>query len=167
MVLAVDARACSPIKLAPATTRPHTHDDDARRPARTLHAHSHTRTHSRRGLPAFHAREHVLQVSAARETLRRAKWLKGSFRPGYPNQPATVVRVQAAQALVRWLAAAPAQGATDEVSIEPPAEMQRPSRLIELREHHARLHSHSPRPSTTFHPHPPPTPGTTSGAARK
>jgi len=77
-----------------------------------------------------------MRVSASREVLRRAKWTKGAFRSSYVGQQATVVRVQAAQALVRWLAATPVLGA--EVSIEPPPEMQRPSRLIELFEHHAR-----------------------------
>ena len=69
--------------------------------------------------------------------LRRAKWIKGSFRSSYVGQEATVVKVQAAQALVRWLAAVPVVGS--EVAIEPPAEMQRPSRLIELHQHQARL----------------------------
>mmetsp|Transcript_37439 Transcript_37439/g.85806 ORF Transcript_37439/g.85806 Transcript_37439/m.85806 type:complete len:1060 (+) Transcript_37439:289-3468(+) len=73
-------------------------------------------------------------VSGTREILRRAKWIKGSFRSSYVGKEATVVKVQAAQALVRWLAAAPS-----EMAIEPPAEMQRPSRLIELHQHHARL----------------------------
>ena len=48
------------------------------------------------------------------------------------------MRVQAAQALVRWLAAAPG-AESDRVSIEPPVDMQRPSRLLELTQHHARL----------------------------
>ena len=75
-------------------------------------------------------------VSASREMLRRAKWTTGTFRSTYVGQEATVVRVHAAQALVRWLAAAPVVGA--EVAIEPPQDMQRPSRLIELHQHHAR-----------------------------
>ena len=81
-----------------------------------------------------------MRVSATREVLRRAKWSKGQFRSSYSGQEATVVRVQAAQALVRWLAAAPVDGdsATSHASIEPPPDMQRPSRLIELKHHHAR-----------------------------
>jgi ubiquitin-conjugating enzyme E2 O len=61
----------------------------------------------------------------------------GTFPIGrYVGKQATVVKVQAAQAMVRWLAAAPVVGA--ETSIEPPPDMQRPSRLLELMQHHAR-----------------------------
>ena len=77
--------------------------------------------------------------------LRRAKWIKGTHRSSYVGQHATVVKVQAAQALVRWLAATPVHstsslpgGGLAEVSVDPPAEMQRPSRLHELHQHHAR-----------------------------
>ena len=73
-----------------------------------------------------------MSVSGTRDTLRRAKWLKGSFRAPYANEHATVSKVHAAQALVRWLAAIPSEGSEPAASIEPPAEMQRPSRLIEL-----------------------------------
>lgn len=59
-----------------------------------------------------------MSVSAGRDTLRRARWIKGSFRSLYVGQWATVIKVQAAQALVRWLAAAPVVGA--DVSFEPP-----------------------------------------------
>ena len=77
-----------------------------------------------------------MRVSASREVLRRAKWLKGSFRGSYVGQEATVVRVQAAQALVRWLAAAPVESSgTDHASIAPPDETQRPSKLLELKTH--------------------------------
>ena len=83
-----------------------------------------------------------MRVSGSREVLRRAKWTKGQFRSSYVNKEATVTRVQAAQALVRWLAAAPvwnADGTASEVvSIEPPVDTQRPSRLLELTQHHAR-----------------------------
>ena len=80
-----------------------------------------------------------MRVSAARDVLRRAKWLKGTFRSSYVGQEATVVRVQAAQALVRWLAAAPVDGdRAEHSSITPPPDMQRPSRLLELTQHHAR-----------------------------
>ena len=83
-----------------------------------------------------------MRVSASRDVLRRAKWAKGSFRSSYVGKEATVTRVQAAQALVRWLAAAPVWGShgpvDDDVSIEPPVDMQRPSRLLELTQHHAR-----------------------------
>ena len=48
-----------------------------------------------------------MQVSGTRDVLRRAKWIKGSFRSSYVGVHATVVKVQAAQALVRWLAATP------------------------------------------------------------
>ena len=73
-----------------------------------------------------------------RDVLRRAKWLKGSFRSAYVGEQATVVRVQAAQALIRWLAATPTSDADANIDPTPPPEMQRPSRLVELREHHAR-----------------------------
>jgi len=79
-----------------------------------------------------------MQVSGTRDILRRAKWIKGSFRSSYVGVHATVVKVQAAQALVRWLAATPVIGSAEAVSIDPPAEMQRPSRLHEMHEHHAR-----------------------------
>ena len=84
-------------------------------------------------------------ATTRREVLRRAKWSKGAFRGSYVGREATVTRVQAAQALVRWLAAAPswdADGSGGEMegaSIEPPSDMQRPSRLLELTQHHARL----------------------------
>ena len=69
-----------------------------------------------------------------RDVLRRAKWLKGSFRSAYVGEQATVVRVQAAQALICWLAATPTSTLTP-THPTPPPEMQRPSRLVELREH--------------------------------
>lgn len=81
-----------------------------------------------------------MRVSASRDVLRRAKWSKGAFRSSYVGKEATVVRVQAAQAVVRWLAAAPVDSTDAEhVSIEPPPDMQRPSRLLELTQHHSRL----------------------------
>jgi hypothetical protein len=58
--------------------------------------------------------------------LRRAKWLKGSFKGAHATQEATVTRVQAAQALIRWLAACPSEGSEPPATIEPPPEMQRP-----------------------------------------
>lgn len=81
-----------------------------------------------------------MRVSATREVLRRAKWTKGSYRSGYVGQEATVTRVQAAQALVRWLAAAPVDGhdRLEHASIQPPPDIQRPSHLLELQHHHAR-----------------------------
>jgi hypothetical protein len=79
-----------------------------------------------------------MRVGVSKETLRRAKWLKGSWRASYASQSATVTRVQAAQALVRWLAAVPSEGSEPAATIEPPSDMQRPSRLLELHEHHAR-----------------------------
>ena len=79
-----------------------------------------------------------MRVGASKETLRRAKWLKGDFRAAYASKHATVMRVQAAQALVRWLTACPSEGSEAAATIEPPAEMQRPSRLLELHDHHAR-----------------------------
>ena len=81
-----------------------------------------------------------MRVSASRDVLRRPKLTKGAFRSSYVGKEATVVRVQAAQALVRWLAAAPVESADAEhVSIDPPPDMQRPSRLLELTQHHSRL----------------------------
>ena len=80
-----------------------------------------------------------MRVSASREILRRSKWIKGSFRAGYADKVATVLRVQAAQVLVRWLAAAPVdEKDAGQNSAEPPSDTQRPSRLIELTQHHAR-----------------------------
>lgn len=79
-----------------------------------------------------------MRVGVSKETLRRAKWLKGSWRAAYATQSATVTRVQAAQALVRWLAAVPSEGSEPAATIHPPADMQRPSRLLELHHHHAR-----------------------------
>ena len=84
-----------------------------------------------------------MQVSATRDVLRRAKWIKGSHRSSYVGQHATVVKVQAAQALVRWLAATPVHSSAGdgvaEVSVDPPAEMQRPSRLHELHQVRVRV----------------------------
>ena len=83
-----------------------------------------------------------MRVSAAREVLRRAKWHRGSFKNTYVGKEATVTKVQAAQALVRWLAAAPVWGSDgpddEKVSVQPPIDMQRPSKLLELTQHHAR-----------------------------
>jgi len=81
-----------------------------------------------------------MRVTASRDTLKdtnTTKWIKGSYKSSYAGQPATVVKVQAAQALVRWLTSTPSLGGS-EPSFTSPRESQRPSRLLELHAHHSR-----------------------------